>query len=75
VDEKKLREVFRLAGRGVAVEILRDKEGNSRGFARIEYNHPIQAVQAISMLDNQIVSLISNIIKNRYCLLNKIKRL
>ena len=59
MDEKKLREVFRLAGRGVSVEVLRDKEGTSRGFGLVEYNHPIEAVQAISMFNNQIVSLIT----------------
>ena len=32
VDEKKMREVFRLAGRVVTVELSRDKEGKSRGF-------------------------------------------
>lgn len=53
VDEKKLREVFRLAGRVVCVELSRDKEGKSRGHAIIEYDHPVEAVQAISMFNNQ----------------------
>lgn len=53
VDEKKLREVFRLAGRCVSVELSRDKEGKSRGHAVIEYDHPVEAVQAISMFNNQ----------------------
>jgi len=53
VDEKKLREVFRLAGRVVCVELSRDKEGKSRGHAIIEYDHPVEAVQAISMFHNQ----------------------
>lgn len=30
-----------------------DKEGNSRGFAVVEYDHPVEAVQAISMFDRQ----------------------
>jgi hypothetical protein len=55
VDEKKLREVFRLAGRCVSVELSRDKEGKSRGHAVIEYDHPVEAVQAISMFNNQPV--------------------
>ena len=45
VDERKLREVFRLAGNVVAIEISRDKEGKSRGFAVIVYDHPVEAVQ------------------------------
>ena len=55
VDEKKLREVFRVAGQVVAVEICRDSQGSSRGFGTVIYNHPLQAVQAISMLNNQTV--------------------
>ena len=35
VDERKLREVFRLAGRVVMVELNRDKEGKSRGHGTI----------------------------------------
>ena len=53
VDEKKLKEVFRLAGKGQGVELSRDKEGKSRGFATIVYDHPVEAVQAISMFNNQ----------------------
>ncbi len=32
------------------------KEGKSRGHAIIEYDHPVEAVQAISMFNNQSVS-------------------
>ncbi len=53
VDEKKLREVFRLAGRVVSVELNRDKEGKSRGHAVIDFDHPVEAVQAISMFNDQ----------------------
>jgi RNA recognition motif-containing protein len=53
VDERKLREVFRLAGRVVMVELNRDKEGKSRGHAVVEYDHPVEAVQAISMFNDQ----------------------
>ncbi|CAB0010937.1 unnamed protein product [Nesidiocoris tenuis] len=53
VDDKKLREVFRLAGRVISAEISIDKEGKSRGFGVVEFEHPVEAVQAISMLHNQ----------------------
>lgn len=53
VDDKKLREVFRLAGRVIHAEISLDKDGKSRGFGTVEYEHPVEAVQAISMLHNQ----------------------
>jgi len=53
VEEKKLKEVFRLAGKVVGCELTRDKEGKSRGFAVIVYEHPVEAVQAISMFHDQ----------------------
>ncbi|XP_055382843.1 myelin expression factor 2 [Condylostylus longicornis] len=55
VDKKKLKEVFKLAGRVQNVELAVDKDGNSRGFAVIEYDHPVEAVQAISMFDRQLL--------------------
>jgi hypothetical protein len=45
--------VFRLAGRVVGVELQRDEEGKSRGMACVVYDHPVEAVQAISMLNNR----------------------
>lgn len=53
VDAKKLKQVFKLAGRVISVDLSVDKEGNSRGFAVVEYDHPVEAVQAISMFDRQ----------------------
>lgn len=55
VDERKLRDVFRLAGRVCSAELNRDKEGKSRGHGVIEYSHPVEAVQAISMFNNQVL--------------------
>lgn len=37
------------------VELSVDKDGNSRGFAVVEFQHPVEAVQAISMLDHQLL--------------------
>jgi RNA recognition motif-containing protein len=56
VDKKKLKEVFRLAGRIVRVDLHLDKDGRSRGFAIVEYDHPVEAVQAISMFHNQVLN-------------------
>lgn len=50
MDEKKLREVFKLAGKIVDCDLSVDKDGKSRGFAVIEYDHPVEAVQAICIL-------------------------
>lgn len=55
VDTKKLKQVFKLAGKVQSVDLSLDKEGNSRGFAVIEYDHPVEAVQAISMFDRQML--------------------
>ncbi|XP_046664465.1 myelin expression factor 2 isoform X2 [Homalodisca vitripennis] len=55
VDDKKLRDVFKLAGRVHNAEISVDKEGKSRGFGVVEFEHPVEAVQAISMLHNQML--------------------
>lgn len=52
VDDKKLREVFRLAGRVCMVQLNKDKEGKSRGHGIIEYSHPVESVQAISMFND-----------------------
>lgn len=53
VDAKKLKQVFKLAGKVVSVDLSLDKDGNSRGFAVVEYEHPVEAVQSISMFDRQ----------------------
>ena len=37
----------------MTAELNRDKEGKSRGHAVVEFDHPVEAVQAISMLNNQ----------------------
>jgi len=55
VDERKLMEVFRLAGRVGMVQLSRTREGKSKGHAIIEYNHPLEAVQAISMMNNSFI--------------------
>jgi RNA recognition motif-containing protein len=55
VDAKKLKQVFKLAGKVVSLELSLDKEGNSRGFAVVEYDHPVEAVQAISLFDRQVL--------------------
>ncbi|KAJ8918908.1 hypothetical protein NQ315_016810 [Exocentrus adspersus] len=55
IDKKKLKEVFRLAGKVVRVDIPTDKDGRSRGFAVVEFDHPVEAVQAISMFHNQVL--------------------
>ena len=53
MDKDKLRDVFRLAGKVTSVEVYVDADGRSRGIGLVEYEHPVEAVQAISMLNDQ----------------------
>uniref|UniRef100_A0A914XND7 RRM domain-containing protein n=1 Tax=Plectus sambesii TaxID=2011161 RepID=A0A914XND7_9BILA len=53
IQSGKVWEVFALAGKVNCVDLQLDKEGKSKGLGVIEYSHPIEAVQAISMLNNQ----------------------
>jgi len=52
VDGKKLKEIFRYAGKVISAEVSFDKEGKSRGFGTVVYDHPVESVQAISMFNN-----------------------
>ncbi|KAB7495317.1 Myelin expression factor 2 [Armadillidium nasatum] len=54
VHEDTLKELFSIAGKVIDVELVKDDEGKSKGFGFIEFDHPVEAVQAISMLHNQI---------------------
>lgn len=44
-----------MAGKVIRVDIPVDKDGRSRGFAVVEFDHPVEAVQAISMFHNQVL--------------------
>jgi RNA recognition motif-containing protein len=63
----KLHDVFSMAGRITWLDVQVcvceleinnnnkqvDKEGKNKGLAVIEYSHPLEAVQAVSMFDKQ----------------------
>jgi len=53
VGEKKLEEIFRLAGKVLRVRLYTDANGASKGHGTVEFEHPVEAVQAISMFRNQ----------------------
>ncbi|TKR93795.1 hypothetical protein L596_008190 [Steinernema carpocapsae] len=53
VSSGKLFDVFTLAGKITWLDLQMDKEGKSKGLAVVQYSHPIEAVQAISMLNGQ----------------------
>lgn len=50
VTDKKLREVFKLAGKVRDIDLSVDADGKSRGFAVVEFDHPVESVQAICIL-------------------------
>ncbi|CAF1083049.1 unnamed protein product [Didymodactylos carnosus] len=52
-DENKVREIFALAGRIRNITLKKTKEGASRGMAIVEYEHPLEAIQAVSMFNEQ----------------------
>ncbi|XP_022645640.1 heterogeneous nuclear ribonucleoprotein M-like isoform X3 [Varroa jacobsoni] len=54
VTKSDLKRLFKLCGRVLEVELYVDKDGNSKGNATVELDHPIEAVQAISMLNRQV---------------------
>lgn len=53
VGEKKLEEIFKLAGKTLRVRLYTDSNGQSKGHGTVEFEHPVEAVQAISMFNNQ----------------------
>ena len=53
VGEKKLEEIFKLAGKTLRVRLYTDSTGQSKGHGTVEFEHPVEAVQAISMFNNQ----------------------
>ncbi|XP_032094940.1 heterogeneous nuclear ribonucleoprotein M isoform X1 [Thamnophis elegans] len=55
VGWKKLKEVFGMAGVVVRADILEDKDGKSRGIGTVTFEQAIEAVQAISMFNGQLL--------------------
>lgn len=49
----RLYDIFAIAGKIVWIDLQLDKDGKTKGISVVEYSHPIEAVQAISMLHNQ----------------------
>uniref|UniRef100_A0A8R1DVV0 RRM domain-containing protein n=1 Tax=Caenorhabditis japonica TaxID=281687 RepID=A0A8R1DVV0_CAEJA len=53
VGTDKLYEVFGMAGKITWMDFRIDKEGKTKGVCVIQYTHPIEAVQAVSMFNGQ----------------------
>ncbi|XP_052008503.1 myelin expression factor 2-like [Xyrauchen texanus] len=55
VSWKKLKEVFSMAGMVRRADVKEDKDGKSRGMGTVTFEQPLEAVQAISMLNGQML--------------------
>ena len=55
VDDTKLKEVFSLAGHVTNVSLFRDRDNRSRGLAVVEYENSFEALNAVSMFNNQVL--------------------
>jgi len=53
VDNAKLREIFSLAGKVISADVIKGKDGQSRGFGVVEMDHPVEAFQALSLFGNR----------------------
>ncbi|KAK6049410.1 hypothetical protein COOONC_13085 [Cooperia oncophora] len=53
VGTARMYDIFGLAGNIVWMDLHMDKEGKSKGVCILQYSHPIEAVQAISMFNGQ----------------------
>ncbi|XP_011608309.1 myelin expression factor 2 [Takifugu rubripes] len=55
VGWKKLKEVFGIAGIVKRADVKEDKDGKSRGMGTVTFDQPLEAVQAISMFNGQML--------------------
>uniref|UniRef100_A0AAQ5ZFF6 RRM domain-containing protein n=1 Tax=Amphiprion ocellaris TaxID=80972 RepID=A0AAQ5ZFF6_AMPOC len=55
VGWKKLKEVFCMAGVVKRADVKEDKDGKSRGMGTVTFEQPLEAVQAISMFNGQML--------------------
>lgn len=55
VTKSKLEEIFRIAGNVIEIDLKEDKDGRSRGMGTVRYEHPMEAVQAIALFNQQVL--------------------
>ena len=54
MTKSKVEEIFRIAGNVIEIELKTDKDGRSRGMCTVRYEHPMEAVQAIGILYDDV---------------------
>merc|ERR1712038_1247541 len=55
VTERKLQDIFKMAGKIEAHELKLDKDGKSRGMGTVRFETALEAMQAVSMFNGQIL--------------------
>ncbi|KAL3316146.1 hypothetical protein Ciccas_005213 [Cichlidogyrus casuarinus] len=53
VKWQKLKDHFRRAGNVIKADVSEDRQGQSRGFATVRFEHPYEALLAVAMFHNQ----------------------
>lgn len=66
VSDRKLRDIFKMAGNVVSCELKVDKEGKSRGMGIVRFEHAMEAVQAICILAGSL-RLLADLLKDFTC--------
>uniref|UniRef100_A0A5K3FAF7 Protein kinase domain-containing protein n=1 Tax=Mesocestoides corti TaxID=53468 RepID=A0A5K3FAF7_MESCO len=56
VDWRKIKDIFKLAGRVIHASVKQDDEGRSRGVAVVRFEHPYEALLALSMFNGQTIN-------------------
>ncbi|VDK23037.1 unnamed protein product [Taenia asiatica] len=56
VDWRKIKDIFKIAGRVIHASVKQDDEGRSKGVAVVRFEHPYEALLAWSMLNGQTIN-------------------
>lgn len=54
VDWRKIKDIFKIAGRVIHASVKQDDEGRSKGVAVVRFEHPYEALLAWSMFNGQV---------------------
>lgn len=47
VTWQKLKDVFKVAGKVISVDLAKDRDGKSKGYASVQFSDPAEAINAI----------------------------
>ena len=49
VTWQKLKDVLKVAGKIINVDLAKDRNGKSKGYASVQFSEPLEAINAIGM--------------------------